>query len=77
VEIDLPPWSVARDPELRRWLFSFGGGVRIDAPLALRQEHQQWLKAALAAYPSRRPMKKTVKEKADRQGVEGAIRQRS
>jgi hypothetical protein len=53
---------VARDPELRRWLFSFGGGVRIDAPLALQQEHRQWLKAGLAAYPQRRPRKKTVRQ---------------
>ena len=61
VEIDLPPWTVTRDLELRRWLFSFGGGVRIDAPLALRQEHQQWHKTALSAYPQRRPRKKTVR----------------
>ena len=69
VEIDLPAWTVARDPELRRWLFSFGGGLRIDAPLALRQEHQQWLKTALAAYPRQRPAKKAIKPRADCRGA--------
>jgi hypothetical protein len=75
VDIDLPAWSVKRDPELRRWLFDFGGGLRIEAPQALRQEHQQWLKAGLAAYPRRRPLKKAIKPRSDRRGVESATRQ--
>lgn len=40
VEIDLPSWCVERDVDLRNWLFGFGSGVRIESPLALRNEHQ-------------------------------------
>ena len=29
VELDLPPWTVAADIDLRSWLFAFGGGIRI------------------------------------------------
>jgi len=52
VEVDLPPWVLADDPELRRWLFSYGGAVRIEAPAALVREHREWLMAALAVHGS-------------------------
>jgi predicted kinase len=58
VEIDLPLWTLERDQDLRRWLYALGGGVRIEAPLNLQQEHQRWLRCALAAYPRRREIKK-------------------
>jgi hypothetical protein len=38
VELDLPPWTVAADIDLRSWLFAFGGGIRINSPDALREE---------------------------------------
>ncbi len=38
VELDLPPWTVAADIDLRSWLFAFGGGIRIESPDMLRQE---------------------------------------
>jgi hypothetical protein len=38
VEIDLPPWTMAADIDLRSWLFAFGGGIRIESPDGLRQE---------------------------------------
>jgi predicted kinase len=38
VELDLPPWTVAADIDLRSWLFAFGGGIRIDRPDDLREE---------------------------------------
>ena len=50
VEIDLPPWTVERDIDLRNWLFGFGAGIRIDSPEALRDEHRQKLETALAVY---------------------------
>ena len=50
VELDLPPWTVERDIDLRNWLFGFGAGIRIEAPAELRQEHQERLQAALAVY---------------------------
>jgi predicted kinase len=50
VEIDLPAWVVAGDPELRRWLLSHGSGIRLEAPCCLRAELQQVLAQALAAY---------------------------
>ena len=40
VEIDLPPWILARGSALRRWLFSHGSALRIEAPEALWQEQQ-------------------------------------
>ena len=40
LEIDLPPWIRARGVALRRWLFSHGSALRIEAPEALRQEQQ-------------------------------------
>ena len=50
VELDLPPWIVERDIDLRNWLFGFGAGIRIDTPEALRDEHRQKLETALAVY---------------------------
>jgi predicted kinase len=49
VELDLPPWTVAADIDLRSWLFAFGGGIRIESPEALRQELVQRSREAIAA----------------------------
>jgi hypothetical protein len=49
VEVALPPWVLDGDPALRRWLFSYGGALRLEGPPALVQEQRQWLKEALAA----------------------------
>ena len=49
VELDLPPWTVAADIDLRSWLFAFGGGIRIESPDVLRQELVQRSHDALAA----------------------------
>jgi len=51
VEIDLPRWTVARDVDLRSWLFGFGEGIRIAAPAELVAEHREWLQRAAAVYP--------------------------
>jgi predicted kinase len=40
VEIDLPSWILSGGIALRRWLFSFGSAIRIEAPEALRVEQQ-------------------------------------
>jgi hypothetical protein len=40
VEIDLPSWILSGGIALRRWLFSFGSAIRIEAPEALRAEQQ-------------------------------------
>ncbi len=50
VEIDLPPWTVARDVDFRRWLFGYGAEVVIETPAALRQEHQRRAQAVVALY---------------------------
>ena len=50
VEVDLPLWVVSGDDELRRWLFSYGASIRIEAPAELAAEHRRWLRAALAVY---------------------------
>ena len=50
VELDLPPWTVQRDVDLRTWLLGFAGGVRIEAPEAMREEHQAKARTILAAY---------------------------
>jgi hypothetical protein len=39
IEIDLPPWTVARDVDFRRWLLGYGFEVVIEGPSELRQEH--------------------------------------
>ncbi len=49
VELDLPPWTVAADIDLRSWLFAFGGGIRIEHPDALRQELVQRCQEAIDA----------------------------
>ncbi len=49
VELDLPPWTVAADIDLRSWLFAFGGGIRIESPDALRQELVDRCHQAIAA----------------------------
>jgi hypothetical protein len=54
VEFDLPPWTLRRDVDLRTWLLGFAGGVRIEAPAALREEHQERARAVLAAYGAAR-----------------------
>lgn len=50
VEIDLPPWVLAGDRELRRWLLSHGPAIRLEAPSALVNEHRLALTQALQAY---------------------------
>ena len=50
MELDLPPWTVQRNIDLRNWLFGFGAGIRIESPIALREEHRQRLKEALVVY---------------------------
>ncbi len=52
VELDLPPWTVAADIDLRGWLFAFGGGIRIESPQALRQELVDRCREALEANTS-------------------------
>jgi hypothetical protein len=49
VELDLPPWTVAADVDLRSWLFAFGGGIRIESPDVLRQELVQRSREAMEA----------------------------
>ena len=49
VELDLPPWTVAADVDLRSWLFAFGSGIRIESPQALRQELLDRCREALEA----------------------------
>ena len=49
VELDLPPWTVAADIDLRSWLFAFGGGIRIEQPDVLRQELLLRCQEAMAA----------------------------
>ena len=54
VEIDLPPWTVARDVDFRRWLFGYGAGVLIEKPSPLKDEMLDKLKRCLDLYePSR------------------------
>ncbi len=50
VELDLPRWTLARDVDLRRWLFGFGAGVRIEQPTALRHELLDRCRAVLALH---------------------------
>jgi predicted kinase len=50
VEVDLPAWVVSGDGELRRWLYSYGAALRINAPAELAAEHRQWLCDALGVY---------------------------
>jgi len=50
VELDLPEWVLRDDPELRRWIFSLGAGIRIEAPASLVEEQRRWLTDALRIY---------------------------
>ena len=50
VELDLPEWVLRDDPELRRWIFSLGAGIRIEAPASLVEEQRRWLSDALRLY---------------------------
>ena len=50
IELDLPPWTVARDVDFRRWLFGYGADVVIETPTTLRDEHQQRAQAVITAY---------------------------
>ena len=56
VELDLPPWTVAADIDLRSWLFAFGGGIRIERPDALREELVQRCREAIAANGEQTPL---------------------
>ena len=49
VELDLPPWTIAADIDLRNWLFAFAGGIRIHSPDALRLELLQRCHQAINA----------------------------
>jgi len=48
LELDLPPWVISGAQELRRWLFSWGAGLSIEAPAALQAERLRWLQAQVA-----------------------------
>ncbi|MEB3360595.1 MAG: hypothetical protein VKI42_00540, partial [Synechococcaceae cyanobacterium] len=50
VELDLPPWTLAHDVDLRRWLFGFGAGIRIEQPTDLRQELLRRCQQVLAVH---------------------------
>jgi predicted kinase len=54
VELDLPSWTVARDVDLRNWLFGFSAGIRIESPVELAAEHRAWLERGLAVYADAR-----------------------
>ena len=55
VELDLPPWTVAADVDLRSWLFAFGGGIRIESPDVLRKELVDRCREAFEANGRRQP----------------------
>jgi hypothetical protein len=50
VEVDLPAWVLEQDQELRRWLFSYGAGIHLEAPSELVAELRCWHQAALQTY---------------------------
>jgi hypothetical protein len=56
VELDLPPWTVAADIDLRSWLFAFGGGIRIERPDALREELVHRCREAIGANGEETPL---------------------
>lgn len=39
IEIDLPPWTVDRDEDFRRWLFGYGADVVLESPAFLLNEY--------------------------------------
>lgn len=47
VEIDLPPWTVARDVDFQRWLFGYGAGVLIEKPFQLKDKMLEQYKRSL------------------------------
>ena len=55
VELDLPPWTLAADIDLRSWLFAFGGGIHIEQPDALRQELLRRCQEAIEANAKEKP----------------------
>lgn len=50
VEFILPCWTAAEDRDFRRWLFGFGGGIVIEKPVDLRDEHQNYGAKIAALY---------------------------
>jgi hypothetical protein len=50
VEVALPAWVLEQDQELRRWLFSYGAGIHLEAPSELVAELRSWHQAALQTY---------------------------
>lgn len=52
VELILPAWTVSSDIDFRRWLFGFGGELRIESPVALRDEHRAYGESIAALYSS-------------------------
>jgi hypothetical protein len=50
LEIDLPPWTVARDVDSRRWLFGYGAEVLIESPELLQLEHRDRARGVAALY---------------------------
>jgi hypothetical protein len=62
VELDLPPWTVAADIDLRSWLFAFGGGIRIERPDALRQELVARCREAIGVNGGRQPSSEPVEQ---------------
>jgi len=50
VALILPTWTVASDIDFRRWLFGFGGELKIEAPTALRDEHRTYGQGIASLY---------------------------
>ena len=50
VELKLPRWTVLEDWDLHAWLFRYGAGIRIEAPLPLREKHQCMSAEVVALY---------------------------
>ena len=50
MELILPAWTVASDIDFRRWLFGFGGELKIEAPMALRDEHRTYGQGIASLY---------------------------
>ena len=50
VELILPAWTVASDIDFRRWLFGFGGELKIEAPEVLRDEHRRYGQGIASLY---------------------------
>ena len=39
MEIDLPPWTIKKDYDFKRWLFGFGEQIIIEGPSTLVEEY--------------------------------------